>query len=173
MDFSDPRISQSNEHNPPASRSYRRRTSRPSHFVDAAPFRAWLCYIIDSTHLPWRAVALIAQVPPTVIYTLLFGRYGQHLSTIRRQDAEALLSITFSRIDEISSTDIDVDLVRPYLFSLMSHKHGISKIASYLNTTMHRAADILDKEVDHCPLVFLYRAQAACQAFELAPVELV
>ena len=65
-------------------------TATAHHWLPAAPFRSHVRALIDSSGLPWRAIALEARVPPGVVRTLLLGRDGRHHSKIPRLVAQNL-----------------------------------------------------------------------------------
>ena len=69
-------------------------TATAHHWLPAAPFRSHVRALIDSSGLPWRAIALEARVPPGVVRTLLLGRDGRHRSKIPRLVAQNLLLLT-------------------------------------------------------------------------------
>lgn len=66
-------------------------------WVQAAPFRAHVRHLLDTTGLPWPVVALEAGVPPALVHHLLFGRRGRRMTRIPPQSAVALL-----RLDAVS-----------------------------------------------------------------------
>ncbi len=63
------------------------------YWVQAAPFRALVCRLIDLTGLPWPVLARYAGVSPTVVRRLLYGREGHAYSRIPSDSARRLLAL--------------------------------------------------------------------------------
>lgn len=92
-------------------------------WVLAAPFRAHVRTLVQTTGVPWLVIALNARVPPTLVSSLVGG---QHLTRIPpsaaarllRVDASSLLALTAEwvpaapsvvRLSELLSSGADAD----------------------------------------------------------------
>ncbi len=63
-------------------------------WVAAGPFRAYARYLLATSNLPWRALAVAAGVPARVLESLLFGRAGKPRCRIPAGCGSALLNVT-------------------------------------------------------------------------------
>ncbi|MCA0308590.1 MAG: hypothetical protein LCH87_14770 [Actinobacteria bacterium] len=63
------------------------------HWVQAAPFRALVLWLVELTGLPWAVLAEQAEVPPAVVHRLLHGRGGRRPARIPRDCAARLLAL--------------------------------------------------------------------------------
>lgn len=74
------------------------------HWVDAAPFRRHVRYLIGATGLSWRLVAAHADVAPRALRTLLHGRpySGKPVDRIHLDTARALMGLD---LDDLLTAD--------------------------------------------------------------------
>ncbi len=63
------------------------------HWVEAAPFRAYLRHLIDSSGLPWQEVAAVARISVPDARRLLTGRHGKTARRISPETARRLFWI--------------------------------------------------------------------------------
>jgi hypothetical protein len=72
------------------------------YWVQAAPFRALLCRLIDLTGLPWPVVARYAGVSPAVVRRLLYGRAGHAYGRIPSDCARRLLALDENQLQQLA-----------------------------------------------------------------------
>ena len=65
-----------------------------SRWVRAAPFRAHLRHLCDTTSLPWPVLAMMAGMSLSLADHLLHGRNGRPLQRLARESAARLLTVT-------------------------------------------------------------------------------
>ena len=75
-----------------------------NHWVDAAPFRRHVRWLIGATGLSWRLIAAHADVAPRAVRTLLHGRphTGKPVDRIHIDIARALMGLN---LDDLVSAD--------------------------------------------------------------------
>ena len=75
-----------------------------NHWVDAAPFRRHVRWLIGATGLSWRLIAAHADVAPRAVRTLLHGRphTGKPVDRIHIDIARALMGLD---LDDLVSAD--------------------------------------------------------------------
>ena len=78
------------------------KTFPPYGWVHAAPFRIHVQTLISQTGLPWRVIALAADVPAPAVRTLIQGRNGQFRPFVLQEHAVALLSLCSRSLTEKS-----------------------------------------------------------------------
>lgn len=71
-------------------------------WVQAAPFRALVGRLIDLTGLPWPVLAECAEVSPTVLWRLLYGRGGHADARIPSDCARRLLALDEARLQRVA-----------------------------------------------------------------------
>ncbi|MGV8908660.1 MAG: hypothetical protein ACOH1Y_06720 [Propionicimonas sp.] len=72
------------------------------YWVQAAPFRALLDRLIETTGMPWPALAHHGRLPPRLVHRLLFGRDGRRLARIPRDCARRILDLDELRLRELA-----------------------------------------------------------------------
>ncbi|MGL4831630.1 MAG: hypothetical protein ACRCWS_03485 [Propionibacteriaceae bacterium] len=69
------------------------KTFPPPGWVHADPFRIHIQTLMTQTGLPWRVLALAADVPSPAVRTLVQGRHGQFRPFLLQEHAEALFAL--------------------------------------------------------------------------------
>lgn len=69
-------------------------TTTTADWVSAAPFRAHVLSLMSQTGLPWRTIAIAADVPSPAMRTLLFGRAGKSRPFLYGPHARRLLALS-------------------------------------------------------------------------------
>ncbi len=68
------------------------------HWVDAAPFRAYLRHLVDSTGLPWQEVAAVARISVPDARRLLTGRRGKPVRRVSPETARRIFWIDHTKL---------------------------------------------------------------------------
>jgi hypothetical protein len=75
------------------------------HWVDAAPFRAQLRYLMASTSLSAEEVAGAAGISPRLAERLLYGRNGRALRRVSPETGRRLLRLSVRQLRPRRSAD--------------------------------------------------------------------
>ena len=132
--------------------------------VAAAPFRAWIIHLMNSSGLPWRVIAKVADVEPAVARGLLFGVNNEFPDVISQKNAQALYDVTPGKLAKLQSTPVPTESLRPYLWALSAHGYPVAKIARYAGLQPRTARAIMASSVVWCSKLNQLHAQAACEA---------
>jgi hypothetical protein len=118
-------------------------------WVEAAPFRAWVWYLMSGGRVGTADIAALAGISPCVLDHLLHGRRGRPMRRISPATASALLLVTAPQVADLVHGRAPASLLRRQLVRL--RRAGCSESA------IQRAAQLGPEE-----LASLARSEAAC-----------
>jgi len=139
-------------------------TATAHHWLPAAPFRSHVRALIDSSGLPWRAIALEARVPPGVVRTLLLGRDGRHRSKIPRLVAQNLLLLTEADLRRLRHRSVPPPVLRRLVRRLCRHGLTPDDVAVILRTEPAQIRAVAAGAACSSDAYTALLARAACDA---------
>lgn len=105
-------------------------------WVHAAPFRRYAEHLVEASKLPWRVVALAADIPAGTMHGLLYGRAGRRTYRIRERDAAALLSVTPGWLISLSARPVPAAAPGEWVRALLAAGHSSGRLATLLGCTV-------------------------------------
>ncbi|MGY4721313.1 hypothetical protein [Naumannella huperziae] len=133
-------------------------------WVSAAPFRAHLADLVGTTGLPWRAVALYADVPTRCVRSLLFGRRGRVVRRIPARVAERLLRVRAAQLNGLTARSGDAWAAHDLASRLAGRGRSAAEIALLARATRDEAALWLVGPPGWVSARSVLLLQAACHA---------
>lgn len=100
-------------------------------WVLANPFRAHVRHLIDSTGLPWPAIAIEAGVSTTFLHHLLFGRRGRPIPRIPQDVAECLLSLQATDLHQTMARRVPAARTASRVSALLAAGHDAVRLAQF------------------------------------------
>lgn len=134
-------------------------------WVGAREFSAHLRHLAGSTGVPWRALAMLAGVSSRTVGRLM-GR-GRPLRRIRAVDAERILLLGETSIDEAQRQCVDATSTLKRVQALLEAGHTLPDVAGYLNLSSAQLVQLITGPRRHCTMMTRMRANAACEAHGL------
>ena len=132
-------------------------------WVDPKPFRAWSTFLISQSGLPWRALAIAADVPQSMMRRLLSRNLAQaQIRRIRAVDGRRLLALTPDVIVQRGHARVPA-VVTSYLVWMLSLYFPVRSVAGFLDVSPAEVYRLLDRP-QWCPTRLQWRAQAAAPA---------
>lgn len=113
-------------------------------WVLAAPFRAHVRRLLDQTGLPWPVIALTADLPPSLVRSLLFGRDGRLRSRLPASAARRLLSLDAERLAGQSRVWVPAGPTASVLAELLSAGCPPHALAGYCRLSEPELVAVLD-----------------------------
>lgn len=98
-------------------------------WVTAAPFRAHVRLLIVQSGLPWRTLAMLAEVPTTGMDALLHGRSGRAVTSIHPLLARRLYDLTIDSIADAGRHQVSAAESRALLQRLIAHGWSADRLA--------------------------------------------
>lgn len=140
-------------------------------WVAAAPFRAHVRHVLRGSGLPWRALAVAAQVEPTVVRTLLHGRSGRPVKRLHPGSARRLLAVDAVTLAERRLTHVAAAPVVEQLRAATAAGVDLPTMAGWLRLSPSEVSVLLSGSATHCNGLTALLAEAltgACGAEVLA-----
>jgi len=139
-----------------------------THWVAAAPFRAWLGHLSAATGIEPLAIAVAAGIPTGVVRSL--AGHSRRPRRIRAVDAMGLLALKPATLKAQGSALSDARPAYQALADLGSLRPSANELAESLNLGHDIAAGLIDGWLDVCQRVIVWRCVALARAivFELA-----
>lgn len=107
-------------------------TALDGDWIEAAPFRAHLRHLISASGVPWRVIATVADIPPSVLQRLLTGRNGRPIRRINPDLARQLLSVSVADLHESRYRPVNAAPVARKLKNLVAAGWTPSDLSSVL-----------------------------------------
>lgn len=148
-------------------------SSAESHWVEAAPFRAWIRQLVSDTGLPWRVLARAASVPSGTVQTLLRGQAGRPVQQMRRLDADRLLRLDHRRLHCLASEPASCESLRLLTWSLGLAGFSPDQIGSFIGCDTRSVRVLMAGGSVWCSRLQQLRAEAACEAWGRDPDEVL
>lgn len=136
-------------------------------WVLAAPFRSHLRWLIDSTGVPWRVIALQAAMPAHQIRHLLLGRGGRPVRRLHRNCAARILAVTPQQVQSLHTTIVPAAAAAARVRRLLSAGVGLEATAAFLGLTLDETRGLAAGRLRTCRRITELRATAACEARQL------
>ncbi|MFP5415326.1 MAG: hypothetical protein ACLGHZ_00350 [Actinomycetes bacterium] len=156
-------------------------TTAETTWVAAAPFRAHLSRLAETTETPWQVIALSSGVSLREADRLLHGRPGpggrrRALRRISRATAVRLLAATDAEVLALRSTWIPAAATCKRLAELVARGVSPEALAAQLGCTatsviaLVEGAGVRGKPAPSVTLAFALGVRAACEAADRAAV---
>ncbi len=133
-------------------------------WVLAAPFRAHLRYLIDTTGLPWRALALAAGVEPSVVRGLLHGRAGRPLKRLDPDSAARLLRLSPATVDQMSRRRVPCEGLLREVAELYADGATVEDLSRWLRLPAPQVRALLAGRATYCSALTALLGQALSSA---------
>lgn len=144
-----------------------------SHWVDAAPFRAWICQLVSDTGLPWRVIARAAGVHSITVRGLLQGRNGRPVRQLRQLDAERLLRIDHNMLGVLAGEPASCESLRILAWTLGLQGCSPAQVADFIRLDVPSVRLLMTGGAVWCSRLQHLRAEAACEAWGVDPDEML
>lgn len=136
-----------------------RQGPRPE-WVEAAPFRAHVRFLMAEADVPGEVVAALAEVRPRVVRRLLTGAGERPMRRLNPVVASQLYALTpgllrQSQIAEVPAAPVGVALQR-----LLGCGWSLDSLACLLRTEVSTVTDLLHGHLRVCPKLLAVRAAA-------------
>lgn len=132
-------------------------------WVDAAPFRTHLQHLLGVSRLPWRVLAVAADVPDRMVQRLLFESH-RSLRRIRHIDARHLMELTPQRLTQMDRSAVPAALARRQSLALLAAGADRLEVATFLGCTPQALRHLTDGRTRWCSAMLTARAEAAARA---------
>lgn len=133
-----------------------------THWVTAAPFRAWLGHLSEATGIEPLAIAVAAGIPTGVARSLV-GR-NQRLRHIRAVDAMGLLALEPATLKARGNSLSEAKPAHQALADLGLLCPRADELAARLNLGRNVATGLVDGWLDVCQRVIVWRCIALANA---------
>jgi hypothetical protein len=135
-------------------------------WVDAAPFRAHLRYLMSVGQMSSSAVALLAGVSPRLAHRLLHGRGGRPLKRIAPVTARRLLRVTASEARAVRTRVVPARATTQHLGRLRAAGWSDDDLADLLGVGHATIAVLICDGRGSCTQLMALRA--AAEVYQLA-----
>lgn len=115
--------------------------------MDATPFRALVRYLTTTSALPWRAIALHADVPTRTVDTLIHGRNGRQVRRLPPDVARRLLSVHPATLSSLERRAIPIASTTGSVRRLRSIGHSTPEIARRCGLCCHEVDALAEATV--------------------------
>ncbi|WP_425309818.1 hypothetical protein AADG42_13980 [Ammonicoccus fulvus] len=142
-------------------------------WVQAAPFRVHVRRILDSTGLPWRAIAGYAGVPDNVVRSLLGRPERRRLQRLAPHYAARLLALDPARIRRDLALPGSLEWARLWVDTLMADGWSVRRVAAVCGMSPEAIRGLRDgrtQRLSRHPELLL---ATAARAHDLDPLTLV
>ncbi|GAB3924244.1 hypothetical protein GCM10011575_03060 [Microlunatus endophyticus] len=133
-------------------------------WVDAAPFRAHVRHLMELTGVPWRTLAVLADVPPQSVDHLLRGRAGRPVPRLHPLIAERLFHLTHTAVVDAGRRRVHAARTRVLLGCLVDRGWLISEIARRTQLPVSGLSALAIGEDTVCSQLVAATVKAAAQA---------
>lgn len=136
-------------------------------WVDAAPFRAHVRHLMETSGVPWRVLALYAQVPQPVVRALVTGHDRRPVRRIAPAYARALLAVTPAALRWSRSHRVRGEHTASLCRELMAAGWDVGQIATMIGLGCEQTRSLLENRLVTVPEMTEFSARAACLAHRL------
>ncbi len=114
-------------------------------WIPATPFRAYVRHLLEAADLPWCALAVLSDVPPAQLRSLLFGRRGgRPLRRLHPHTAARLLCLDAGQLRALRYGRCDAGATRGLLLRLVEHGLSHAELAATAELTRSDLRLLLD-----------------------------
>ena len=142
---------------------------QPAEWVSAAPFRAHLLRLIQTTGLPWRTIAVLAAVPSVTVDHLLHGRNGRRLTRLQPHLAARLLAMTPASVAEAEHCFQDSTEAGRLIQLLQQRGWTPDELSRRCGICAPMLEALLEQRVDSCTQLSVATLKALAQALWQLP----
>ncbi len=134
-----------------------------THWVDPAPFRAHLRYLIEVSGLPWQAVVLCAGLSRDLGAHLLFGRDGRAIRRLHPGCAADLLAVQPHDLARLAAVRVPAASTTRRVNELLHGGDSVDDIAAWARVPAATIVALAHDELDICSALtaVLVRARPA------------
>lgn len=133
-------------------------------WVDAAPFRAHVRHLIELTGVPWRTLAVLADVPPQSVDHLLRGRSGRPVPRLHPLIAERLFHLTDTAVADAGQRRVHATRTRALLGCLGDRGWSMGELARRTQLPVSRLTALAAGQETACSQLLAATVKAAAQA---------
>ena len=137
-------------------------------WVPAAPFRAHVTHVIAEARVPWPAFAIAADVPVTVIQTLLFGRNARPSRRLAPRVATKVFAVRASDLTELRTGHVGADLAAGRMRAVLRSGVPPERLARWCDLAPDELARLVEGRTATCSRLTEALAVAA-ERMQFAP----
>ncbi|HEY9289929.1 MAG TPA: hypothetical protein VIP98_01500 [Microlunatus sp.] len=136
----------------------------PAAWVDPAPFRAHLRRLIRESGVPWRTLAMLAEVPPGPVEHLLLGHAGRPLRRLHPMIANRLFHLTLDVVRDAAVVPIRPGRTGWLLCRLRSRGWSFDELSRRTGLPGRELADLAAGRSRSCSQLTAATVRAIAQA---------
>ena len=136
--------------------------------MPAAPFRAHVLHTIAEARVPWPAFAIAADVPVTVIQTLLFGRDARPSRRLAPRVATKVFAVRASDLTELRTGHVGADLAAARMRAVLRSGVPPERLARWCDLAPDELARLVEGRTATCSRLTEALAVAA-ERMQFAP----
>lgn len=129
-------------------------------WVEAAPFRAHVRFLMAQADVPGSVVAVLARVQPRVVDRLLTGAGHRPIRRLSPVVATRLLAVTPGLLRQSRIAEVPAAPVGAALRLLWRSGWSLDALAGMLRTEVSILTDLLHGRLTVCPMLLAVRVQS-------------